>query len=111
MIKKTTITKKSDVPAEQIVAVFDVFYKTINPVINFQNETQRKAARILIKKFGPEKAVRAAEYAVKHQGQRFCPTITTPHQLKEKLGDLLVYYYRENPQALHTNKNKVKSYD
>ena len=80
----------------EIDQIFDEFYKTVNPTINFGNKTQRKAAEELIKRFGLEKAVRMARYAVSIQGQKYAPTITTPYVLKEKIGDLGVYFQKNN---------------
>lgn len=81
--------------ADPVNKIFDIFYKTINPTLNFGNKTQRSGAEELIKKFGEDKTIKIAEYAVSVQGKKFAPTITTPHQLKEKIGDLMVYAKRQ----------------
>ena len=77
--------------AHDINNIFKVFYETVNPTINFGNTTNRKACEILIKKFGYESVKAMAEYAVKNQGRKFCPVITTPYQLKEKIGQLIIF--------------------
>jgi len=82
-------------PANEINQIITLFNK-INPVINYANKTQRDAVDGLIEKLGFEKLVRTIEYAVSIQGQQYAPTITTPIQLKNKLGDLLVFWKRNN---------------
>lgn len=71
-------------------ALLQPFYD-LNPMFNFGNKTQRKAAQDLIDKFGFEKALSAAQYAVSIQGERYAPSITTPCQLVEKMGALISY--------------------
>lgn len=85
-------------PAEKnkINQLMDIFYQSVNPTINWGNKTQRKALDELIKKLGFDKCKRTIEYAVKVQGQQYAPTITTPIQLKNKLGDLGVYWKKNN---------------
>lgn len=86
----------------QVNQIIELFYKTINPTINFGNKTTRKAAQDLIKKFGFEQVKAMTEQVIAVQGRRFAPTVTTPYQLKEKLGDLKVYFEREK-----NNKFKI----
>jgi len=81
--------------------IFDVFYKNINPTINYGNKTSRNAADFLIKKFGLDKAIKLTEYACSVQGKIFAPIITTPYNLKEKLAVLKIY----------TDKEKIKRDD
>lgn len=76
-------------PDADIIAVFDVFRDTISPAINYGNKTQREAARILCKKFGVEKVVGAARYAVANFGKEMVPAISNPHELREKFARLI----------------------
>lgn len=71
--------------------IFDVFYNTINPSINYGNTTSRKAAEWMINKWGIEDVLRITEYACEVHGKQYAPTITTPYQLKEKLSALKAY--------------------
>lgn len=82
-------------------AVVEVFYRTVNPAINYGNKTTRSAAEWLIKKYGLEKTIKMAEFACQIQGQPYTPTITTPYQLKENLGKLIVYAQKQanKPQS------------
>lgn len=82
---KETLAAK---PLDEVNAVFNLFYKTINPNINFANKTERAAAEWLIKRYGLEKVIGAAEYAISVQSDKYAPTITTPLALKDKMAAL-----------------------
>lgn len=71
-------------------------FEIINPTINYGNKTQRKALQDMLKKFGYEKLLNTIKFAISIQGNQYAPTITTPYQLKENMGKLLVYYKKEN---------------
>lgn len=86
---------KAGKPAETINFLIKEF-EIVNPTINYGNKTQRKALEELVKKFGYDKTLNTIKYAMSIQGQNYAPTITTPHQLKEKIGDLLIYYKKEH---------------
>ena len=82
-----TISVGAAKPQDQVNEVFKIFYK-INPNINYGNKTERTAADWLIKRYGLEKTISAAEYAISVQGDKFAPTIMTPYQLKDKMAAL-----------------------
>jgi len=82
--------------------VFNVFYESINPTINYANKSYRNSANELILKFGLEKTISAARYAVSIQGKKYAPLITTPHELKEKMAKLVIFYKRQED-----NKPKI----
>ena len=90
--KNITIADKS--AGKQINELLKEF-EPINPTINYGNKTQRKALEDMLKKFGYEKLLNTIKFAVSKQGEKYAPTITTPIQLKNKLGELLVYYKKE----------------
>lgn len=71
-------------------------FEQVNPTLNYGNKTQRKALEEILNKFGYEKTLRTIQYALSIQGKKYSPTITTPYQLKNKLGDLKVYYEKNN---------------
>ena len=79
-----------------IQEILDLFYKTINPTINFGNKTTRKACQFLIDKYGLESTLNASRYAISIQGQSYAPVITTPHDLKEKMSKLILYKQKES---------------
>lgn len=97
-LEEETTATSHDV-ADDIKRVFEVFYLGVNPGINFGNRTSRAAAEWLIRKYGVEKTIHMAEYAVSIARDRFAPVITTPYQLKEKLGQL----------AMHKQKNAAQT--
>lgn len=85
------------VRSKKISEIIDAF-RSINPMIKFQNKTERSSAEELIDKFGAEKALELALFAAQVQGQDYAPTITTPFELVKKIGKLKVFFER--------NKNK-----
>ena len=50
----------------------------------------------MINQIGYDKTLASVQYAISVQGKKFAPTITTPLQLKNKLGDLRVFYEKNN---------------
>lgn len=78
-----------------INSLLDIFY-TINPGINYANITQRKALEFLVGKVGFEKTKNTIKYAIDIQGKQYAPVISTPIQLKNKLGDLIIYNKKNN---------------
>ena len=92
-----TITKdiiQQAEPADNINPLIKEF-EVINPTINYGNTTQRNALKEMIKQFGYDKLLATIKFAVSIQGKPYSPTITTPCQLKENMGKLLVYYKKE----------------
>jgi len=83
-----------------IQQIFDIFYESINPTINFGNKTQREAAKWLIHKFGLEKTIKFTKYSCSIQGKKYAPIITTPYQLKEKIANLKIYYEQNNAKKV-----------
>ena len=75
-------------PQDDTNKLFDFFYKTINPNLNYANKTERAASKWLVEHYGLEKTLAAAEYAVSVQNDKYAPTITTPLQLKDKMAAL-----------------------
>ena len=95
--KNTSNTKNTHISEQssQVNKIFDIFYESINPNINYGNTTSRKAVEFMLGKYGPVKTKKIAYYAVKVQGREYAPTITTPYQPKEQMAGLLIYYKRE----------------
>jgi len=80
----------------EINSLMNVFQKTINPTLDYHNKTQRNAAKTVINKLGGiQNALEVALYAVQIQGEKYAPVITTPLQLKYKLGQLLAFRKRQ----------------
>lgn len=95
VLNKSNTISVSKTDTAGIIEIFNIF-KKINPVINYGNRTNRKVALELIKKFGLDEMKRLTAYAVSVQGRDYAPTITTPHQLKEKLAQLKIYHDKNN---------------
>lgn len=87
-------SSKLAVCGDEINQLMDFFYQ-LNPGLNYGNKTQRNAITFLIDKFGLDNARRVVKYACQVQGERYAPVITTPLQLKNKLGDLNIYQQKE----------------
>lgn len=77
-----------------IPEVFKVFEEK-NPAIKrmYGNTTQRGACERLITKFGLEKVVGYAKFAIKVLGMPYSPRITTPYLLETKWADLEAFYH------------------
>ena len=98
IISNDIIPATTSVANQGITDVLNSF-KGINPTINFGNKTQRKAAADLVKQFGLEKVMATIDYYKTIRGDKFSPVITTPYQLKEKMGQLIAYYNKsQTPQ-------------
>ncbi len=103
---KVLALPKPDEPTDaQVKQVFEVFYKTVNPNINYGNKTSRGAAAFLIKKYGLQETINMAAYAVSVFGDRYAPTITTPYELKEKMAALAKH------KLGRATEGKGKNYD
>ena len=76
-----------------ITEIFTIFRDTVNPTINYGHKTNRKAVTELLKLFSGDfnKLKKLVQYAINVQGKKYAPVITTPYQLKEKLGQLKIY--------------------
>lgn len=95
----------ADPAAAGVQKVFEVFYLSINPNINFGHKTSRSAAQFLIQKYGLDKTLNAALYACSLFGKQHAPVISTPYQLKEKMTALAAYKTRQQ------GGGKGKDYD
>ena len=89
-MNKILAAETAAVDTKDIIKVFDSF-REINPTINYGNKTQRKAASELIEKFGVDKIIGAVAFIAENVQDRYCPVVTTPYQLKEKLAALVQY--------------------
>lgn len=98
--KKETVRKNNkeskDIvsSADGINEIFNIFYESVNPDINYANMTNRKAVEELIDRYGLDDLKSITKYAISVQDKKYAPVITTPYQLKEKLGKLKVYHER-----------------
>lgn len=91
---------------DEVQKLMGVFYRGNNPSLNYGNRSYRKAAEVLVKKFGLEKTLRAAKYAVSVSAERYAPTITNPLQLQEKLAALIKFQQTHAPRVLNLDQVK-----
>lgn len=106
--KEMALAEPSSAEESHINEVFKIFYDTINPTINYGNKTLRASALVLLEKFGLEKTLEMARYAVYVHGQNFAPVITNPTQLKDKLSSLVAFRVRRDSDS---EQAKGKDYD
>lgn len=95
---KDVAVKLDNTVDSDINKVMAIFYE-INPTINFGNKNQRKAVEFLVKQMGLERTINTVKYSNSQQGKKFCPIITTPIQLKDKLAQLKIYYDRSKEDS------------
>jgi hypothetical protein len=69
-------------------------FQDINPTINYGNKTQRSCCENLIKKFGYEKVLSTLNYYKSVRAEKYCPSISTPYELEQKMGGLLNFYHK-----------------
>jgi hypothetical protein len=80
---------------QEITTIMNIF-REINPTINFGHKTHRNSISVMVKEFGFEETIKLAKIAVSIQGQKYAPVITTPTELRNKIGALGVYIKKEN---------------
>lgn len=68
-------------------------FEPINPSFKriYRNKTQREALERLVSKYGFKKVWQMIDALPEIVNQKYAPRITTPYQLEEKLGSLLVF--------------------
>lgn len=72
-------------------------FKDVNPSYEnlFKRKNQREPIKRLLKKYGREKLTRMIEALPKTNEMKYAPTITTPIQLEDKLGQLIAFAKKE----------------
>jgi len=88
-VKEDATTSVAGIPE-----VFKIFEEK-NPAIKrmYGNTTQRGATERLITKFGLEKVIGYAKFAIKVLGMPYAPRVTTPYILETKWADLEAFYH------------------
>jgi len=84
------------------------YFEPINPTFSdlFKRKNQREAIIWLVDKYGVEKTGNMIKSLPKIIGMPYAPRITTPLQLKEKLGQLIAFMKQENGRA-DSKKQKI----
>lgn len=91
---------------QDIIDMIELF-KGVNPNYErlFGNKTQRSAIERMIKKQGREKVEGIINTLPETNGKQYAPVITTPLQLENKLGDLIIFIKKNK------NNNKFVNLD
>ena len=93
-IQKTTT--KDTAQSADVPVVINLF-KEVNPSYQrlFGSPPQRDAAERLIKTHGIDKLTSMINYLPKSNGTKYAPTITTPVQFEQKLGELIAWSQKQ----------------
>jgi len=96
IIRTTTILAEQSSAGKKINNLIDLF-KNINPSYEkfFSNKTQRGALERLCEKMGEDKLEECLKVLPKTNQMKYAPTITTPLQLEDKIGSLMVFINKE----------------
>ena len=86
----TVVTSTTGIK-DEVNLIFNCFYETINPQINFARKDSRDAAQWLINKYGFENTLKAAKYACLIFAENYAPQIKTPAELKDKWANLVKF--------------------
>jgi hypothetical protein len=102
---KQSLQNKEDNIGKKINEVINLFNE-VNPNYKdlFENNTQRSAMQKLIERFGFKLMKRTVASLPELIYNKYCPTITTPLQLKNKLAELIAF---QKKQTAPDNKHKV----
>ena len=76
--------------SKEIAQVMEIFVQ-LNPTLSYGNKSQRSAIISLLDKLGFERTLAVAQYAMSIMSDQYAPRITTPIELKNKLGQLVAY--------------------
>lgn len=95
-IEKNNYTASNTGVAGFINSIIDLF-KDVNPSFErlFANKTQRSACGRMLKKYGFEKVKGMVQVLSRTNTLKYAPTITTPCQLEDKLGQLISFVNKE----------------
>lgn len=96
-INKTNIKDvASNATGKEINFLIDLF-KEVNPNYEqlFERPPQRAAVERMVKKWGYEKMENGIKFLPQIFGKRYAPTITTPIQLENKMGELIGYIKKQ----------------
>jgi len=98
-IKETHIKEATLVLRDNLNPLIELF-KQVNPSYQklFANKTQRAALDRLVKQHGFYKIKWAIEVLPKTNRTKYAPTICTPLQLEEKLGNLIAFVQKERSE-------------
>ena len=95
-VKKVKNEKKDTAQSADVPKVIDLF-KEVNPSYQrlFGMPPQRAAAERLLKTHGLERLTSMIAFLPKSNATKYAPTITTPAQFEQKLGELIAWSQKQ----------------
>lgn len=103
--KESNISSGAEAPATEdhkmIVEIIELF-EPLNPAVYtlYARNPQRDAVRRLVKKFGEQKIRNLIQALPEIIKQKTAPRITTPIQLEEKLGQLVIFLKQNQTKGI-----------
>lgn len=97
VLRRTIEEDTAEQSSAGLINPFIEKFKQVNPSYKrlFANKTQRSALQRLIDEIGTDKLGRIIDYLPKTNAKPYAPTITTPLQLEEKMGQLMAFVQKE----------------
>jgi len=94
---KELVFQNEIIPKCKVDEMLDLF-KDVNPAYKnfFCNKAQRSAMERLIALYGVEKVEGTIRALPEIVFKPYAPRITTPYQLEQKLGDLIIFHKQSN---------------
>lgn len=80
-------------PVDQVIQVFKA---ELNPTLDFDDSTERRAATDMINEFNLKDVIAAAKKAIEVQDDEYAPRIVKPSDLKAKFANLKVHLRQKN---------------
>ena len=104
--KKETIQKKEASPSDARIPLIIDLFKEVNPSYSrlFGMPPQRSAVERLLKIHGEEKLSSMIAFLPRSNATKYAPTITTPVQFEQKLGDLIAWSQKQKDS---NKRNKI----
>lgn len=98
--------EKSSNECADIIKVFE----QINPAAKrmYSQKPQRDAANRLVKEYGKDRVVEAAELAVKAFGKEHAPLVISPYHLELKWANLKSYYINKGREKKGEDSIEIK---
>lgn len=92
-----TIDKNTASPSDARIPLVIEMFKEVNPSYKrlFGSPPQRNAVSRMLEEHGQDKLTSIITYLPKSNSARYAPTITTPSQLEQKLGDLIAWSQKQ----------------
>lgn len=97
VVKKDEKSKEKD----PINTVMEEFQIRLNPTIQYGNKTQRRAVQNLISQLGgTEKIFSMVKFIEQNRDDMYCPVITTPYMLQQKLAQLILFARKQKSKEV-----------